>query len=1055
MMNIKLDVSISRCKLWRIWLYAMSFGFLLGLMACDDEEGPTSSQMTSPTLGELSSCVQEWEAHYLKRVPTGSTRWLPYFKEQERCPVDLSWVLEQAPQGADLTIYTDAQNRSRFTAMRVGEYIFRAESNGQSLEGSLTVEVIDALDRPFHNYNYYPSSRAALQVGSELWVAGVNTPQIARLDLSTGAAREPLLVGAWPVGLASAESAGLILVTHKAEDSLGLISLESQKLIDSIWVGDEPSEVLWDQERSRAYISLAGAGQVAVVEFPSAEVIATIDAVFDAQAMALSPDGSTLVVASRRSGQSKQFPYPDRDVSEERDLALIDLETLTLSGHILEVASTIHALRFDTQGTLWVSATSNQTEGNLNNPEARSFIHEIFTLELTAGEARRGVEVDLSRQESSGGSTGVTGGFTWCGGKIWVAAEGANAVIELEDSLAERQRLRIEGRPRVVSCAEDQPWVISSNHQQAVKVSEEAQVFTLGLNDQRSEAMIKGFDLFHGQGEGVGDNRSCSACHADGLSDGVVWNAGPVENRQVTRPLRWLEGTELIGWDGYVGSVRISGYVGGSTINSRGTTESSDELGAYLSSLMPAPAANSLTQRDGSLSEEAQRGAELFNGSAGCVGCHLGAVSTNRLVLPEGLTPGKTDIPSLVDVARVGSWYKTGEMPTLEATLDDTVAKFNVSLNDDERTSLKRYLQELTARDFFTLKSDLGPDAQAVATDRPLHLIMSYPVLNQEDNLARLTLQTLQGDLLDLDVRVEGRSLYLTPVEPLNFNTDYLLKIEDNFLSDDGRVHLEEGREINFKTAASPELRMEGEYTFTAQLPFFNPAQGIFDPERELPSVMDIVATSTPSGSRWAIDYGSDMVYTDEVVLSGTELFTKHLPISAGPSFINGHPLNATVVSDDDGDGIIDRIEGTLTMSGPGLEYEGRRFSIELKTENMDCPVGAQGPLALNITEENGEITIDWGTELSLSLFVTSPEATLPLGPVPVMGGETYWSLAPLEFPNGFAGPVRYGSVPEAAMDASETHGAPLGGAELESGKCYKFGVLVNFVYSTQTLMWP
>ena len=85
---------------------------------------------------------------------------------------------------------------------------------------------------------------------------------------------------------------------------------------------------------------------------------------------------------------------------------------------------------------------------------------------------------------------------------------------------------------------------------------------------------------------------------------------------------------------------------------------------------------------------------------------------------------------------------------------------------------------------------------------------------------------------------------------------------------------------------------------------------------------------------------------------------------------------------------------------------------------------------------------------------MTSPDAQLPLGPLPVMGGEMYWSLAPLKFPNGFAGPVTYGVVPEAAMDASETHGAPLGGSPLEAGKCYKFGALINFVYSTRTLVW-
>jgi len=1032
-------------------MLTLTIGLSCGPLGCDDE--PSSSATLD---GRVEDCVIPWSEDYLKRVPAGSTRWLPELKVGEGCPEGLSWELERAPEGAELSLEVDELGRTRLTPTIAGEYLLRAElSPDRPLEGSVSVEVIDALERPFHNYNYYPSSRATTQVGGELWVAGVNTPQVARLRLSDGEALAPILVGAWPVGLALAESAGLALVTQKADDTLGLINLDSNTLIDAIWVGDEPSEVLWDEARGRAYVSLSGAGQVAVVDLEARALIATIDAVFDAQAMAMSPNGATLVVASRRSGQSQQFPYPDRPVSEERDIALIDLESLEVSGHILEVASTIHALRFDEEGRLWVSATSNNTEGSLNDPEAKSFVHELFTLTVSEGEAQRGLEVDLSRQESSAGSTGVTGGFTWCAGSLWVSAEGANVALELDASLTELGRVSVEGRPRVVTCAEGSPWVISSNLQEASRISEgRAEVSSLGLHDARGEALIEGFDLFHAQGEGVGDNRSCSACHADGLSDGVVWNAGPVENRQVTRPLRWLEGTSLIGWDGYVGSVRISGYVGGSTINSRGDTASSDALGAYLASLMPAPPATSLTKLDGSLSEEAEQGRALFSGRAGCAGCHAGAVTSTLSVLPEGLTPGKTDIPSLVDVARVGAWYKTGEMPSLEATLDDTASKFNVTLSEDERASLSRYLRELTARDFFTLHLELGPDDEAVAVDVTPSYTFSYPVLNSPDNLALIRLSDAEGEAVEVSVSADGRHVTVTPDEPLSASTEYTLTLAEGLLADDGRAHIDEGREVRFTTATQPGLRMEGRYSFTAQLPFFDPQQGVFDPTRELSSVMELEATASPSGAVWAIDYGLGMVYTDEVIISGDQLFTKHLPISAGPSFINGQPLEASVISDEDGDGVIDLIEGTMTMSGPGLEYEGRAFTIELKPEVPGCPEGTEGPTPPSVTRRDGEVIIDWGTELSLSLFVTSPDAQLPLGPLPVMGGETYWSLAPLEFPNGFAGPVTYGVVPEAAMDASETHGAPLGGAPLEPGRCYKFGALINFVYSTRTLVW-
>ena len=245
--------------------------------------------------------------------------------------------------------------------------------------------------------------------------------------------------------------------------------------------------------------------------------------------------------------------------------------------------------------------------------------------------------------------------------------EGADLVVALDpETLEERRRVSVTGRPRALRCVDENPWIISSNLMEVTQIGNDTkQTFKLELTERRDRRLIDGLARFTGQGVGPGDNRSCKNCHTDGLSDGQVWNAGPVESRLMSRPLRWLEGTSMIGWDGYVGSVKISGYVGGATINDRGDTQSSLAMGAYLASMMPSPPANSLTARDGALSEEAMVGKALFEGKAACNGCHTGSVLTNRQVMNDGLTEGRTDVPSLIDVARIGSWYKTAVMPTL------------------------------------------------------------------------------------------------------------------------------------------------------------------------------------------------------------------------------------------------------------------------------------------------------------------------------------------------------------------------------------------------------
>ena len=44
--------------------------------------------------------------------------------------------------------------------------------------------------------------------------------------------------------------------------------------------------------------------------------------------MALDTETARLYVASHRSGQTEQFPYPDTDVADEKDIAVIDVNRM-------------------------------------------------------------------------------------------------------------------------------------------------------------------------------------------------------------------------------------------------------------------------------------------------------------------------------------------------------------------------------------------------------------------------------------------------------------------------------------------------------------------------------------------------------------------------------------------------------------------------------------------------------------------------------------------------------------------------------------------------------
>ena len=87
---------------------------------------------------------------------------------------------------------------------------------------------------------------------------------------------------------------------------------------------------------------------------------------------------------------------------------------------------------------------------------------------------------------------------------------------------------------------------------------------------------------------------------------------------------------------------------------------------------------------------------------------------------------------------------------------------------------------------------------------------------------------------------------------------------------------------------------------------------------------------------------------------------------------------------------------------------------------------------------------ISWGEEGALGLFVTTPGASIPLGPGQVVqNGTALWALSTAKFPEGFNGPVTYGQLPDGASDITEENGGSQGGEVLEND-CYTIHVVTE-----------
>jgi DNA-binding beta-propeller fold protein YncE len=973
------------------------------------------------------------------RLPVGETYWLP-LDGKGTCG-GLRWNISAKPEGATARIVHGADDHGRLTPDVAGTWRLKA-----SLGGAIrTLTVVEARTRPFHNLNYYPSKGLAI-VGQQLWAVATLRHEIGRFDPVSMANQGTITVGPWPVAVAAAADGAVAVVAHRGNDTVGFVDVAAGRLIDSVWVGDEPSNLVVTADGNTAYVALATQAQIAVLDVARREVVARWQGPQDPLGMTLSEDGAVLVVASHRSGHTDRFPWGTDPKEQERDIALIDTTTGKVKRWLIDVGTTINSVQLSKDGkTLFAALLRNDIQSNLADPDDPSFTHAVVAFDVATGAEK--AAADLMRQKGSGGHAVSLHGLALQGDKLWVAAEASDVVIALDQqTLNESQRVVVHGRPRSVTVAKHGVWALGGQDLVVHRIGDGAVVAATGRLgvDPRPADMAAGQRYFTGAGRQYGQNWSCNSCHTDGLTDTLTWNAGPFASRLVTRPFFWLEGTWPLGWQGYLSSIRNYAFTVNTNIGIRPVTDEAENLYAYLASLMPAPAANGRTQRDGSHSEAAVRGNKLYDGKAACAQCHALPLTANRLRVDNSITKGKADVPSLVGNYRQGVWLKHGEALTLRDAVVAALKWSKRQLDQSETDDLTSYIEELTDRHFFVLTSAPRAGAQAVAADRPITVVMNRPVWDDPANLSHVTIVDSAGNQVPVDVTVTGSRLLVTPKAPLKHAQKHTVKIAALLRSWDDRA-LFKSWSLALDVQPKPTIKLGGDYRWTVFMPAPKPDFSGFNRAITAPTTVVLYTTARASGADVAVDYADGLVYQAQLRLDGDTLILPPMPVPVGPSFADTFGSTAQL-KDDDGDGIADSAQGELTIAGPGFEEAGVKWSLSRPPPVDGCEVGPVNNAVIDVTiDDKGRPVIAWdgGETNALGVYVTEVGANLPFGPgQKVTGGKTFWAATATKFPVGFKGPVTYGVVPTDGADASAEHGAPVGGAALAKAKCLQFGVI-------------
>ena len=175
----------------------------------------------------------------------------------------------------------------------------------------------------------YLPNRSLVAVGSELWIAEGLAPRLSRVDQTSGEVLGNIPVGLGPP-LAHSEALGVVAVTQPGNDTLGLVDVDSEQLVDAIWVGDEPAVVVIDDANALAYVTLETEDAIAVVD--RMHVRSPDDCPPSGpRALAISDDGTTLYVAGHRTGQPDRYPYAEAEW-DTTDVMALDASSGRSSG---------------------------------------------------------------------------------------------------------------------------------------------------------------------------------------------------------------------------------------------------------------------------------------------------------------------------------------------------------------------------------------------------------------------------------------------------------------------------------------------------------------------------------------------------------------------------------------------------------------------------------------------------------------------------------------------------------------------------------------------------
>lgn len=584
-------------------------------------------------------------------------------------------------------------------------------------------------DTPQTPKNPSPVALALSADGSRLLVANQGTGTVALIDPKAGKVLAEVATGEKPSGVAITRDGSRAVVTHWFGYDAAIldISADAIKVAGRVEVGPEPRGVAISPDGKTAYITVGVSNEVVKLDLASQKITGRLPVGREPRGIAVTPDGRTLAVGNSRSQTLTVIDVSrwvaERSVPIDGD----NLRQVTI-GPDGRTAYTVNMKnrRFPTtRGNIDVGWVLGQRVTKVGLDDSSGDFQTIsLDPEGKAAADANGVAIsgDGKHVVVSSGGTHELLLFSEASRPLPWRTNGSRDLIapELLKNDGRFRRMTVGGRPTEVLFAPDNRTVYTANYLgdsvQIIDVETATVTKTIALGGPETPSLARrGEILFHDATKSFNQWYSCSTCHSEGHTNGDdfdTMNDGWHDNgtlhkrsRKKVPTLRGVAKTAPWTWHGWQKGLDDAVYES-FTKSMQGPKPTDEEVAAVVAYLetLDFPK-NPYREPDGSLSESAKRGQEVFRSTkAACNTCHGGPEFTDGKIHSVGLEE-RFDVykgynpPSLKGVYDKDPYLHDGRARTLREALTKDHDPDNVTgvgaLTDAELDDLIAYLKTL------------------------------------------------------------------------------------------------------------------------------------------------------------------------------------------------------------------------------------------------------------------------------------------------------------------------------------------------------------------------